>query len=194
MKLHETVTYPSLEGVSLCGSFLCSLCVPTGFGGKAGSEVSMVTSSPRVCCQLSPWWETGLEMEGLKLQPGAIQGFSDAHGCPYPIRYECRAQGAEAEPLKELGFSCVGDGCLYLGWFSDRGLWVWGFTFVLVFTFSLCVPWLEAGSGTEGWFHTTELASLLLAMWVSVLELVSLLLNGGRHVCPGNGYLHSDQR
>lgn len=88
----------------------------------------------------------------------------------------------------------MGDGCLYLGWFSDRGLWVWGFTFVLVFTFSLCVPWLEAGSGTEGWFHTTELASLLLAMWVSVLELVSLLLNVGGHVCPGNGYLHSDQR
>ena len=67
VKLHETVTYPSLEGVSLCGSFLCSLCVPTGFGGKAGSEVSTVTSSPRVCCHLSPWWETGLEMEGLEL-------------------------------------------------------------------------------------------------------------------------------
>ena len=57
-----------------------------------------------------------------------------------------------------------------------------------------CVPWLEAGSGTEGWFHTTELALLLLAMWVSVLELVSLLLSVGRDVCAGNGYLHSDQR
>ena len=42
MKLGAGATYPSLEGVSLCGNIpMPSVCVPSGFGGRAGSEVSM---------------------------------------------------------------------------------------------------------------------------------------------------------
>lgn len=41
MKLGETVTYPGLERVSLCGHILYGLCMPSGFGGRPGSEVSV---------------------------------------------------------------------------------------------------------------------------------------------------------
>ena len=34
MKLGETVNYPGLEGVSLYGSILCSLSVPSSFGAE----------------------------------------------------------------------------------------------------------------------------------------------------------------
>ena len=47
MKLGEIVTYPGLEGVSLCESISIECAWAQSFGGKAGSEVSM--SSPRVC-------------------------------------------------------------------------------------------------------------------------------------------------
>ena len=40
MKLGETVIYPGLDGVSCVGVSLCILCVPGGFGGRAGSKVS----------------------------------------------------------------------------------------------------------------------------------------------------------
>lgn len=39
------ITYPSLEDVSLCGSITIqacsSLCIPSGFGGRAGSQLSV---------------------------------------------------------------------------------------------------------------------------------------------------------
>ena len=41
MKLGETVTYPGLERVSLCGHILYGLCMPSGFGGRPGSEVGI---------------------------------------------------------------------------------------------------------------------------------------------------------
>lgn len=45
---------------------------------KANYEVSTGHIFPGVCCQLPPWWEAATKMEGLELQPGVIQGFSDA--------------------------------------------------------------------------------------------------------------------
>lgn len=42
-------------------------------------------------------------------------------GSPCLIRYKCRAQGAGAKSLKELDFSYVGDGSLYLDWLSGIG-------------------------------------------------------------------------
>ena len=48
MKLGETVTYPSLEGLALCGSILYSLCVPDDFGGRPGFYVSMSCIFPHV--------------------------------------------------------------------------------------------------------------------------------------------------
>lgn len=43
MKLSESVTYPSLEGVSLCGSVLYSLHVPSGLVGELNLKRASVT-------------------------------------------------------------------------------------------------------------------------------------------------------
>ena len=48
MKLDETVTYPSLEGLALCGSILYTLCVPSDFGGRPVFYVSMSCIFPHV--------------------------------------------------------------------------------------------------------------------------------------------------
>ena len=40
MKIGERVTYCSLEGVSLCGSMIYSLRVPSGFGERAEFDVN----------------------------------------------------------------------------------------------------------------------------------------------------------
>ena len=71
MKLSESFTYPSLEGVSLRGSILCSLPRYSGFNGRAGSEVSLVCVFPRVSQQSLLWWE----LEGLEAELGVSQGF-----------------------------------------------------------------------------------------------------------------------
>ena len=78
--LGETVTYPHLEGVSLYESVPMQLHVPSFFGGRAGSEVSLgqVFPPPRVCWQLSPWSEFGLEMEWLEPELRVRQSFSCA--------------------------------------------------------------------------------------------------------------------
>ena len=41
MKLGETVTYPGLEEYPCVGMSICSPYLPSGFGGRAGSDVSM---------------------------------------------------------------------------------------------------------------------------------------------------------
>lgn len=43
MKLSESVTYPSLEGASLCGSVLYSLHVPSGLVGELNLKRASVT-------------------------------------------------------------------------------------------------------------------------------------------------------
>lgn len=48
MKLDETVTYPSLEGLALCGIILYTLCVPSDFGGRPVFYVSMSCIFPHV--------------------------------------------------------------------------------------------------------------------------------------------------
>lgn len=58
------------------GVLLCSLCVPSGLSRKARSEVSAAASSPRLCWQLLPWWEVGLELEGLQPEPVATKASS----------------------------------------------------------------------------------------------------------------------
>lgn len=42
-------------------------------------------SSPRVHWQPLPWWDVGLELEGLKPEPDACQGFSELNGYHGPI-------------------------------------------------------------------------------------------------------------
>lgn len=39
VELCETIIYPGFEGMYLCGSVPAELSKPSGFGGKAGSEV-----------------------------------------------------------------------------------------------------------------------------------------------------------
>ena len=40
------------------------VCLPSGCGGKAGSELNTGHVFPWVCLQLLPWWEVGLEVQG----------------------------------------------------------------------------------------------------------------------------------
>ena len=75
MKLDETVNYVSLEVGPYVGATLYSLFVPSGFGGRAGFDV---TSFLRVCWQLSPWEEVGLDMGGLGPEPGVTWFFPSA--------------------------------------------------------------------------------------------------------------------
>ena len=77
-------------------------------------------------------------MEGLELQPGVIQDFSDAQWQSL-IKYEGRAQGAGEKSLKELDFSYVDDGSLYLDQLSGSGPEGMGLTSVLVSLFPCCV-------------------------------------------------------
>ena len=61
MKLGKIVAYLGFKGVSFCGNLFCSLCslyVPTGFGGRAESEVS------RVCLFHKGVLATGALVEG----------------------------------------------------------------------------------------------------------------------------------
>ena len=67
-----------LNGCSYVWTSLYRLCVPNVFGGRVGFDMTQVTSFLRVCWQLSPWWGVGLEMEGLKLEPGVRQDFPSA--------------------------------------------------------------------------------------------------------------------
>lgn len=61
------------------------------------------------------------------------------NGSPHLTKYKGRAQGAGAKSLKELDFSYVGDGSLYLDWLNGSGLRAWDFTSVLVSLFPCCV-------------------------------------------------------
>lgn len=56
-----------------------AVCVPTGFGGKAGSKSEhSPVFLPDLCWQLSLWWEVGLEIKGLESKLGVSWGFSYA--------------------------------------------------------------------------------------------------------------------
>lgn len=66
MKLSESVTYPSLEGVPLCRTMQPAYAQWLWWEKRA--QVPWV---PGVRWQPPPWWEAGLEMEGLEPEPGA---------------------------------------------------------------------------------------------------------------------------
>lgn len=58
---------------------------------------------------------------------------------------------------------------------------------MLVSLFPLvCTPWLEAGSRSGGWCHTTELVLLPLAITVFTMELVSVLPSVSRDTLAGS--------
>lgn len=96
-EIRQNSYYPSLEGMSLCGSVLCSLCVPNSFGAEAVSEVSTGQVSPhgsQMCWPLLPWLEMGLEVEWLEPEPGVSEGFSYAHHFYIEGRVESQITGA----------------------------------------------------------------------------------------------------
>ena len=72
MKFGDTVTYPRLEGVSLCGSIPMHLWlyVPSSFGGRSGSKVSMDRIFFQCVLAAITLVGGGLEMEGLGPEPG----------------------------------------------------------------------------------------------------------------------------
>lgn len=72
MRLGEVATYP--EVVSLCGRVPMDL------------KWAWVTFSSRKCWRLPPWWEVGLKMEWLELEPCVSQGFSYAQWLSLPYQ------------------------------------------------------------------------------------------------------------
>ena len=78
-------------------AFPCSLHASSGFDGRAGHGVSTGCVSAGVCWQLPPWWEVGLELEGLAPQPGASLGFSCGPWLP-SLYHRTRPRGLEQVP------------------------------------------------------------------------------------------------
>ena len=72
VKLGEIASYYSLERVSLCWS------MPSGFGGRAGSNMNTSHIFPQGVLAAIIWCEVRLEMEGLQPEPSVSQGFSSA--------------------------------------------------------------------------------------------------------------------
>ena len=58
------------------GVSLGSLCMPSGFDGRAESEGNLSAFPPEVHWQLLPLWEVGLKLEGLQLDLDVSWGFS----------------------------------------------------------------------------------------------------------------------
>ncbi|XP_057564292.1 adhesion G protein-coupled receptor E2-like [Hippopotamus amphibius kiboko] len=57
------------------GASLCSLCVPSRFVGRSGSEVCTSCIFHQVGWQSPLWWKLQLELEELHPEPGMSQGF-----------------------------------------------------------------------------------------------------------------------
>lgn len=60
----------------LCESLYVVYVGPAALVGEVNLKWARLTPSPRVCWQLSPWYEARLEMEGMEPQPGVTRGFS----------------------------------------------------------------------------------------------------------------------
>ena len=80
MKLGKTVTCPGLKGMSLWGATLCSVPVTSGFGGRAGREVSGDCFSSHSVLAATALVGSKAGARGLEPEPGASQGFSSAQG------------------------------------------------------------------------------------------------------------------
>lgn len=112
---------------------------------------AQAASFPGVCWQSPPWWEVGLESEGLEPKPGASQDFSCTqwpsllyHGWSWGLR-------AGSGDLRQLGFSSIYQtkAVSILVW-CMVGAWGLGVATLSWFHFSPCMPWLEAGSWSNG--------------------------------------------
>lgn len=125
------------------GVLLCSLCVPSGLGRKARSEVSTAAFSPGLCWQLLPWWEVGLELDGLQPEPVATKASSLLIGIT-THRSGVKPKFLEQEPWGSVvSLQCEGS-------WEVAGAWVLGPVRVCQLYFSLSVlPWWEVGSGPE---------------------------------------------
>lgn len=130
MRLCETVTYPRLKGVSLCGNIPVQSVCASGCDGRAGCEGSV--------WQLLPWWKAWLELEGLRPEPGGSQSFSSAQRLSQP---EVGPKGGKQE-LRGSGVSpgCDGNLCLGLGY--PQGLRFGGCTSVPISVFPSVRGWV----------------------------------------------------
>lgn len=81
---------------------LCSEHVPGGFGGRAGPEVVVTASSPRVCWQPPQWWEAGLESEGDSQSQVPTRASPRLHTSCHSIVGESKSQVEGAGVLREL--------------------------------------------------------------------------------------------
>lgn len=141
------------------GVSLCSLLVPSSFVDRAGPEVAQAASFPGVCWQSPPWWEVGLESESLEPKLGASQDFSCAQWPSLLYHRWSWGPRAGSGDLRQLGFSSIFQTKIVsiLVWYM-AGAWgleglglqlLAGFTFLLAY-----MPWLEAGSWSNGLYTT----------------------------------------
>ena len=136
---------PVLKACPCVGASLYSLCVLSGFGGRAGSEVSVGCFSPGLRWRLPPWLGVWLEPEGLKWETDESWGFSQAQWCSLlchgvgPRSQELEAQsGSSSASPRHDGGCCLGWGqCQNLsGWNrSPGGAWLL-LSLIAVFAFA----------------------------------------------------------
>ena len=90
---------PVLKGCPCLETSLFSLCVPSGFGGRAGSEVSTGQVFRQGVLVAITFFE-GLEMEGLEPEPHVSWASPVISGCHHPLRGRIRSQSVGAEALR----------------------------------------------------------------------------------------------
>ena len=155
-RLDETVTYPSIKGMSSVGTSLCSLCVPTGFGGRAGSEVSTgyvfsrgtVATNALVGCRAGVGGSRARAKyeSGLLLCSMAVMTLSEVRVGPKGWSRSCEGVGSllgvmTVSILVGGVAKAQGLGAVLLCWFD-------------IFPQCVC-PSFRLGWGQRGWSHTT---------------------------------------
>ena len=139
-----------LKSCPFVGASLNSLCAPHGFGGNVDLKWA---SSLGVCWQPLPWWEVGLELEGIQ---GQVQS-------PYIQWLSLVYQGW----LGTRGCSRSPEGVRLLPGVMAVFALAWGMTVAWELGAAIlwcchflpqCANLKRMGCGERGWCHSTELS------------------------------------
>lgn len=159
MKLVKKSPIPVLNTCPCVWVFLCSLCVPSGFGGKAGSEVGMGHVFLQGELVAMALLGVRLELEGPEPDVVTSEGFSFVQWLYHPIRIGTGAWGAREGFPGGLGFLLIALAVSSLVW-NVPGPESLGLQFCAGFTFPYCMPLgYRLHQDWRGWCYTTELES-----------------------------------